>query len=137
MKIKTALISTLFFVGCLELPTVPPAPVDIAIAINLGDALPTENPTSGQVGSVTLSPPSITLAVGQIVNVTVTARSSGQEIPSSDITVAVLPDSNGLTIARFAGRTDRTIQIEGLIVGTTEAIVSASGFQASLPISVE
>ncbi len=133
MRIKTALFATLFFVGCLDLPTAPPpAPVDIDIDINFADTPAPEETPPSSTGSVTLSPTSITIAVGQVVNVTVTARSSGQEIPSSDITVNILDD----TIARFAGRTDRTIQIQGLAVGETEAIVTASGSQASLPITV-
>ncbi len=132
MRIKMILFATLFLVGCFETPTATtPAPVDIDIDISFGETPPEETPPSSAV-SVALSPTSITAAVGQVVNVTVTARENGQEIPSSNITVSILD----ATIARFAGRTDRTIQIQGLAVGTTEAIVTAAGAQATLPITV-
>ncbi len=124
--------------GC-TIPTAPKgADVNQTITINFTDPTTTETPApTGQAGSVILSPDSITLSVGQTVSILVTARENGQEIPSANITVNVLPDDRGETIARFAGQTDRTIQIEGLAAGETEAIVTASGFQASLEVRVE
>ena len=121
------------FLGCTT-PTTPAGPdIRNEITINFAEVPAETGAPTGPAGSVTLSEESITVAVGRTVNVEVTARENGQEIPSANITVNILDK----TIARFAGRTDRTIQIEGLAAGKTEAIVTAAGFQASLSIFVE
>ncbi len=131
MKTTISLLVVLafLFVGCTDLSiTQITNPSDVAV----GMSEPVEPAEPGSSCSITLEPSSITVAVGKQVHVLVTARCDGQEVPSADITASV----NDKTVLRFAGRTDRTLTFEGLAVGETDVIVTASRAQASLVATV-
>ena len=127
-------VLTLF--GCTTPP--PSGPTTVSTTVIVGAADNTSEKPQPMVGTLTLDPSSLTMVVGKTRFVRVIYKNSlGAEQPSVNISVAIA-DMDAL---RFDGAEGRTLSFYGRSVGDadfvdTEAVITASGLQASLPVRV-
>ena len=106
--------------------------VDISIFPNSPTGVVTTTPTPVG-GSIELVPNGGQVAVGKNLNVTVIVRdANGGEVSPENLTIAIADTS----VVRLVQIDARTLLLEGLKVGSTEVIVSASGLQASMIVQV-
>lgn len=136
-KLQIGLFAALFAilsVGCTEVTqTIEPSPVSIDVNAPGTTSVGDPPPTTTVGGTIELEPPNGEVAVGKNLNVMVIVRdTNGQEVPSENITIAIA----NLTIVRLVEIDGRTIALEGLAVGSTSVIVSASGLQTSMVVAV-
>ena len=126
-------VLTLF--GCTIPPPSGPTTVLTTVVVGTADDTSKKLPMTG---TIMLEPSSLTMAVGKTRFVRVIIMNSlGVELPSVDITVAIADTD----ILRFDGADGRTLSFYGLSTGKanfidTEAVITASGLQASLPVRV-
>ena len=132
--IRISLVSVLISLGaCTEVSqVVSPSPVDVSVsspASTTGETTPT--PASN--GTITLEPSSIEVQVGKNVAVMVIVRdANGVEVPSENISVSIIDK----TLVRLVEIDNRVITFGGLAEGQTSILISASGLQASLDVTV-
>ncbi len=128
MRRRTFLAAALVaaVVACTQVnQELAPSPVTVNLTTS-GETAPIDPPV-GPLGTITLTPPQFTVAVGSNVNVTVTVKdAAGQEKTPENITVSVL-DPTIVSLGEIDGR---IILFGGVAVGTTNIIVTASGLQA-------
>ncbi len=133
--IRISLFSVLIALGafaCTEVTqTIQPSPVDVSVS---GPASTTEEtPTPASNGTISLEPSSIEVQVGKNVAVMVIVRdTNGVEVPSENISVSIIDK----TLVRLVEIDNRIITFGGLAAGQTSIIISASGLQASLDVTV-
>ncbi len=133
--IRIVLFSVLIALGafaCTEVTqTIQPSGVDVSVS---GPASTTgETPTPASNGTITLEPSSIEVQVGKNVAVMVIVRDvNGVEVPSENISVSIIDK----TLVRLFEIDNRIITFGGLAEGQTSVIISASGLQASLDVTV-
>ena len=126
-------VLTLF--GCTPPPPSGPTTVSTTVVVGTADDTSKKSPTAG---TIMLEPSSLTVEVDKTRFVRVIVKNSlGIEQPSVNITVAIA-DMDAL---RFDGADGRTLSFYGRSVGDadfvdTEAVITASGLQASLPVRV-
>ena len=133
--VQIAISVALVTIGCTEVTqTVGPTTVETAgQPPDASKPAATIAPASPTSGSISLEPDSITLAVGDTVNVKVVVTDSqGVEVDSESITPSVADTA----ILRYTGTDARTVSFLGVKAGTTSVIISASGLQASLVATV-
>jgi len=133
MKTLLAAVAAVLFVGCTEIhQTDAPTSVDIQFVLP-GTTTPTESAGGPSSLTMTLDPPSITMDVGNNVSTLVTIRDgAGQEISPQSITVAGL----NVNVAFLSEIDERTVTFTAVGAGTTSAIISASGLQRVIVITV-
>ena len=130
-----ALVALVFLVvGCTEVTqTIEPSPVDVNITTPTTPPEPSSPDNPGPSGTITLDPPRGSVAVGKNLNVMVIVRDpNGVEVPSENLSVNIADK----TVLRLNEIDGRVLQFEGVAVGTTSVIVSASGLQTSIVIEV-
>ena len=131
--IRISLVSVLISLGaCTEVSqVVSPSPVDVSVS---GPASTTrETPTPASNGTISLEPSSIEVQVGKNVAVMVIVRDdNGVEVPSENISVSIIDK----TLVRLVEIDNRILTFGGLAEGQTSVIISASGLQASLDVTV-
>ena len=131
--IRISLVSVLISLGaCTEVSqVVSPSPVDVSVSSPASTA--DETPTPASNGTITLEPSSIEVQVEKNVAVMVIVRdANGVEVPSENISVSIVDK----TLVRLVEIDNRIITFGGLAVGQTAVIISASGLQASLDVTV-
>ena len=127
--------AALIFLGCTPPPPSGPTTVSTTVVVGAADDTSKKSPMAG---TITLEPSSLTVGVGKTRFVRVIVKNSlGVEQPSVNITVAIA-DMDAL---RFDGADGRTLSFYGRSVGDadfvdTEAVITASELQASLPVRV-
>ena len=125
----------LTLIGCTPPPPSGPTTVSTTVVVGTADDTSKKSPTAG---TIMLEPSSLTVEVDKTRFVRVIVKNSlGIEQPSVNITVAIA-DMDAL---RFDGADGRTLSFYGRSVGDadfvdTEAVITASGLQASLPVRV-
>lgn len=121
-----------YTVGCEFAQTTHPSSVNVTISegeegVETGEEVP------GESGTITLDPPSGTVAVGKTLNVMVVVRdANGTEVPSENISVNIL-DKTVVSLTEIDGR---ILAFSGVSPGVTSVIVTASGLQTSMVITV-
>ncbi len=126
-------ILAMIFMGCEIIQTITPSDIDIVVEAPAPPP-PVEFPTDNtNLGTIRLDPSSATVGVGSNVNVMVVVTdSNGTEVPSENLSVNIAD----LDILRLQQIDGRIIQFEGVSPGETSVIVSASGLQTSIVITV-
>ena len=124
--------ASLMMFACTEVTqTIQPSGVDVSVSGPASATEETSTPASG--GTITLEPSSIEVQVGKNVNVMVIVRDdNGVEVPSENISVSIVDK----TLVRLVEIDNRIITFGGLAEGQTSVIISASGLQASLGVTV-
>ena len=120
--------------ACTEVTqTIQPSPVDVSVGNPDSGSEPEEPKPSPSGGTITLEPPNIEVKVGKNVHVMIIVRDgNGIEVPSENISVSIIDK----TLVRLVEIDNRVITFGGLAEGQTSVIISASGLQASLDVTV-
>lgn len=120
--------------GCTEIAQiVNPSPVNVVVNPD-GTTVPgTGGGTPAGAVSLTLEPPSpISIAAGKNASVKVIAKTSGVEVPTQNLQVAI----SDLSVASVAEIDGRFVKFSGNTDGTTVAVISANGVQVGILIQV-
>ncbi len=129
------ILLTFILAGCEVIQTTNPSDVNLTVEGNTTPSEPTEPSTGGGTnGTITLEPAgNIQIEVSKNVNVKVIVKdSTGQEVPSENITVNIV-DKTIVGLNQIDGR---IITFAGLSAGVTSVIITASGLQTSIVITV-
>ncbi len=126
-------------VGCTEVSQITnPSSVDVSVStppvdVGAGTTPPPTSPPDGSPVSIVLEPASVEgTSPGSVVVQVIVLDEAGNEVPSANITVSGLDTS----VARFTTRDGRWVSFALVGPGTTTAIITASGAQATLVFTV-
>lgn len=133
-SISLALTALIICAGCTEVTqTIQPSPVTVEVSQPTAPDEPAAPNPAGDLGTITLEPASGEVAVSKNVNVMVIVKDSGGvEIPSENISVNII-DKDIVELVEIDGR---ILTFGGVAAGITSVIITASGLQTSIVITV-